>query len=356
MANMTMADLLAKQDQKSLHLNRGQEIEGTVVAITDSEFILDLGTKAEGLLHIKDLTTEQAKNLKVGSKISAYVIIPENESGQSILSLHRSVGRGDKSGVQSTRWVKFQDAKERGLVFTGKGLEVNKGGIIVEVNGTRGFLPSSQVALAQAANLDELVGKDLEVSIIEVDQAQNRLIFTQKTKVDEATKAKISALKIGDQVEAKVISVLPFGVFASFGDDFEGLVHSSELSWEKTDNPTDGFKVGDSLNVKIISTDPEAGRINLSVKQLTSDPFEKLMEDFQADDVVKGEVASIDAQGVNVTLKDGVAGFVPANKLDPSVIYTEGQSTNFLVDNVDAAKRRVNLAPFLTSTEGLIYK
>lgn len=347
-----MADLLASQDKKQLTLSRGQEIEGTIVSITDTELILDLGTKAEGIIHVKDLSPEQAINLKVGDKLKSFVLLPENESGQAVLTFARS-GRG---AATNPKWAKFQDAKDKAQTLTGKGLEVNKGGLIVELSGMRGFLPSSQVNLSQAANLDAMIGQDVEVEVIEVDPNQNRLILAQKTKVDDTLKQKISQLKTGSTVAGTVAAVLPFGVFVTLENGVEGLVHVSELSWERMENPGDVYTVGDSVEAKVINADPATGRVNLSIKQLTEDPFTKLAEDFQPDDVVKGTVTKLSSQGVNVSLKDGVEGFIPAAKIDPSVTFEVGQSTNFLVDTIDSSRRRINLAPFLTSTEGLIYK
>lgn len=352
--SMSMADLMAKQSNTPLLLTRGQEIEGTVIAISDTEIVLDLGTKAEGIIHRKDLSLEQEENLKVGSKLSAFVLYPENESGQALLTLSRS--SNPKTAALAAKWKKFEDAKAKNQTLTGKGLEVNKGGLVVEVAGSRGFLPSSQVSLSRAANLEDLVGQDVEVMVIEIDVNTNRLIFSQKTKVSDETKKLLEAMKVGEEVTSKVAAVLPFGVFVNLSEGVDGLVHVSEISWEKVEDPNTLYAVGDEIKAKIVSVDTGNGRVNLSVKQLTADPFAKLAEDFQADDVVKGEVVKISAQGVNVKLKDGIEGFVPAAKLDPSVVYEAGQSTNFLVDNLDSAKRRVNLAPFLTSTDGLIYK
>ncbi len=351
---ISMADLLAQQAKKPLNLNRGEEVEGSVIAITDSEVILDLGTKAEGVIYRKDLTDEQSQTLKVGSTLKAFVVVPENESGQALLTLQRA--QGGRGSALGAKWAKFQESKDRNHTFIGKGIEVNKGGLIVEVSGVRGFLPSSQVNLSQAANIEELIGQDIEVTLIEVDPAQNRLIFTQKTKVSEDVKSKISQIKTGDTVKGSVAAVLPFGIFVSLPDGVEGLVHISEIAWEKAENPTQNFKVSDEVEAKVVSLDADTGRVNLSIKQLAADPFGAASENFQPDDVVKGEVTKVTTQGVNISLKDGVEGFVPAAKMDPSVSYEVGQTTNFLVDTVDSNKRRILLTPFLTSTEGLIYK
>src|SRR3989344_3344351 len=213
---MTMADLLAKTDTKSannLKLERNQEIEGEIILVGDSEIILDLGSKSEGVLSVKDFSDEQLANLRVGDKIKTFVVRSENESGQVALGMNKAVQVSSRGGHQKN-WDKFISAKNRSQIFHGKALELNKGGLIVEVDGVRGFLPSSQVTLSQAAKIDELVGNDLQVSVIEVDPGQNRLIFTQKNAVSEETKKKLSEIKRGDKVSGKVAAILPFGVFA----------------------------------------------------------------------------------------------------------------------------------------------
>lgn len=356
MANISMADLLAKQDKKQLRLSRNQEIEGEVVSINPQEIILDLGTKSEGVLPKRDLSQDQLSNLKVGDKLSVFVVIPENESGQVLLTLHKSVAKGPNTG----KWRRFEEALRDHQTMLGKGLEVNKGGLIVEVNGVRGFLPSSQVSLSTASNLDELVGKEVQVSVIEVDPNQNRLIFTQKGSISEDVKEKITKLKIGDQVKGAIAAVLPFGIFVTIsGENFEGvegLVHVSELSWDRVEDPAAHFKVGQEVEAKVVSIDHETGRVNLSIKQLTEDPFMKKTEGYKSDDVIKGKVSKVNNMGIYVSLEDGLEGLIQSSKLEPGEEYKEGQEITVLIDTVEKNKRRILLSPFRTSTKGLIYK
>jgi small subunit ribosomal protein S1 len=348
-----MADLLAKQEVSFNRLSRGQQVEGAVVAILPEEIILDLGSKAEGILQKREFTPEQNANLKVGDKLLTFVMQPENEAGQVVLGLQKLVSKGDKS---SARWGKFEQAQKANQVLKGRGTEVNKGGLIVEIDGIRGFLPSSQVALSQAANLEELIGKDIQVTVIEVDPSQNRLIFSQKTNLSSDTKAKLSKLSVGMEVEGTVAAVLPFGIFVSLETGVEGLVHVSEISWEKTEDPNILFKVGDKVKAKVLSVDQTTGRANLSIKQLTPDPFSELAEKFQPDDIVKAKVTKVSPQGVSLELTDGIEGFIPQAKLDADQTYEVDKELSVMVDSVDKHRRRINLVPFVTSTKDLIYK
>jgi ribosomal protein S1 len=350
-----MADLLAKQDKKTLKLFRGSEVNGEIISITDTEITLDLGGKSEGVVPVRDLTNDQAATIKVGDKLTAYVLFPETLSGQVLLTTRQGEST-TKPNVNTAKFRRFLDAKASGQTLIGKGIELNKGGLVVEAGGVRGFLPTSQVNPVSAASIEDLIGKDIEVVVIEADSLNNRLIFTQKVKVSDEIKQKIAQLKTGTTVTGKVSSVLPFGVFVTLEDGLEGLVHISEVAWTKTENLASVINVGQEVSAKIISTEPETGRVNLSIRQITEDPFAKIIEDFQPDDVVKGTVTSVNPEGVSLSLKDGVEGYIATEKLDPTQKYELDESYTFLVDSVDTKKRRVNLAPFLTTTDGLIYK
>lgn len=354
---MTMADLLAKQDNKtplnkSLKLERNQEITGEIIQIGDSEIILDLGSKAEAVLPLKDFSDEQAGNLKVGDKVTAYVVRAENESGQVVLELHKTLPKGKGSNIRLDRFIAAQKSNQ---VLKGRGIEVNRGGLIVEIDKVRGFLPSSLVSLSQAANMEELIDKDIQVTVVEVDPGQNRLILSQKTNVSEDTKAKLSKLKAGDKVEGEVAAVLSFGIFVTLPEKIEGLVHVSEMSWEKVEDPATLYKVGDKVEAQITSVDSNTGRANLSIKQLASDPFKEKAKNYQPDDIVKGVVTKVTGQGVFLDV-EGVEGFIPSSKIEADQSYEMGKSLSCLVDSVDSQKRRINLAPFITSTKDLIYK
>ncbi len=349
-----MADLMANQDQKNLKLERGQEVQGEIIHVGDSEIILDLGNKAEGVLSIKEFPSEKQAELKAGDKVTSYVVRTENESGQVVLELYKSSNaRGKGSNV---RLDKFIAAQKNNQVLKGKGTEVNRGGLVVEIDRVRGFLPSSLVSLANAANLEDLIDKDIQVTVVEVDPGQNRLILAQKVNVSDETKAKLSKIKTGEKVEGAVSGVLSFGVIVGLPDKVDGLIHVSELSWEKVEDPSTIYKVGDKIEAQVVSVDLNNGRVNLSVKQLAADPFKDKAKDFEPDDVVKATVSRVTGQGIMLELAGGIEGFIPSSKLEADETYEIGKSMSCLVDSVDVQKRRINLAPFITSTKDLIYK
>jgi small subunit ribosomal protein S1 len=361
-----MADLMASLSAKTLSLTRGEEVEGEIVAITPNEAILDLGTKTEGLIGKNEFADEDFAALKVGNTIKAFVVVPENESNQTVLSFQKQTGRNDRrSQEQLKRWQKFIQAQTKRSTFSGKVTEVNKGGLVVEVDGIRGFVPSSQVGLesvAKVSSFEELIGQTLPVMVIEVDPGNNRLIFSARKSVTDEALAKLNEFEVGQKVKGQVSALVPFGLFVDL-DGVEAVVFAHEVSWasskgdeKEVANLAEQFEVGQEIEAVIIGKDENLGRLTLSIRQLQEDPFTKVAENFQTDDVVTGTVTAVDQNGVMVDLGEGVEGFVPAEKVETGSEYTAGQKTNFLVDNIDKARHRINLAPFLTSTVGLIYK
>jgi small subunit ribosomal protein S1 len=222
-------------------------------------------------------------------------------------------------------------------------------------------LPISQVALSQISNPDELVGKELQVTVIEIDSGQNRLIFSQKVQVSEETQNKLKELKNGQKIKGEVGGIMPFGLFIKLENGLEGLVHISEVSWEKVEDLNSLFKEGQEVECSVTSVDMDSGKVNLSLKQLSTDPFSEIAEKFQVDDVVKGTISKVTPTGVSVSLKNpsgegSVEGTIPSNKLDPDTQYVAGNALTCIIDSIDVAKRRITLAPFVISTKDLIYK
>lgn len=370
-----MEELLASQPQKLSSLYRGQEVEGEVVSISDKEIILDLGTKSEGVIGTRDIPAEIKSGLKMGSKLKAFVYMQENEHGQTVLSYQRqaalrpserslSGGRGGRDkrlhfrGGRSADWGKFIAALNQKSKLQGQVTEVNKGGLIVESGGVRGFLPNSQVGFEllskSGQGMDNLIGQDLTITVIEVDADNNKLIFSQRGQISEEIKEKLKSFKPQQKATGKIVAILPFGLVININGS-EGLAFISDVSWDKVEDLSKLYEAGQEIEVLVTGLDEDLGRLNLSIKLLSADPFVKLTEDFPTDEVVKGEILEVSATGITVAL-DGVQGFLPSSKMDPETKYEVGKAMSFLVDSVDSGRRRINLAPFVTSTAGLIYK
>ncbi|MEX2028828.1 MAG: S1 RNA-binding domain-containing protein [Candidatus Curtissbacteria bacterium] len=356
-------------------MKRGQEVSGKIISATRNEILVDIGAKSEGIIFGREIAAagDLVTKLAPGDTIEATVIQPENDAGQIVLSLRKL------SGVK--RWAELEEMRDSGGEIEVLALEANRGGIISEYFGLRGFLPASQL-LQAPSKLGDLIGKRLSVTPIEVDQASNRLIFSQKRpdKKDlEAVTKVLGKIKIGDKFMGLVTAILPFGIFVEIDADkaigqlgnlaigseekkpngpktqepndqskIEGLVHISEISWEKMDEPTAQFRVGQEVEVIVIAKELETGRLNLSLKQLQEDPFAEAAAKYSKDQKVKGTVSKVTPFGVFVILEEGVEGLVHISKIPPNTAYSQGQEITCEIELIDAGARRISLAPIAT--------
>jgi len=217
---------------------------------------------------------------------------------------------------------------------------------LVDWQGLRGFIPASQLdpnrGGAQAG-----VGKTLKVAVLEVEKVSNRLIFSEKKvvkpeKLLEKSKA-LSKIKIGEVYEGKVSGIVPFGIFVSI-DGLEGLVHISEIAWEKVGNPSDYFKIGQTVKVLVFSKDEKMGKLNLSIKQLVPDPWQELVKKYSLEQEIEGKVSKITNFGVLVELEKGLEGLIHISKIPPGIELKEGEKVACLIEGIDSQKRKINLA------------
>ena len=357
----SMEELLASTGYNIPSLRRGQEVSGKIVSISPSEILVDIGAKSEGIVAGRELTAvrDLALKLSAGDKIDVTILYPENDAGQVVLSMRKV--------SQDTRWKELENRKETGEDIEVVAIEVNRGGVICEWQGIRGFLPASQLAASSQAT--DLIGKNLTARIIEVDRGTNRLILSQRQpkKADlEAILKQLTKVKIGQKLSGVVTAVLPFGVFVeinlevsngtkgskvSKGEEIsgtsklEGLVHISEISWEKVDDPKKLFKVGDKLEVMVIAKDETTGRLNLSIKQLAKDPFTEASAKYSKDEMITGTVARVSPYGIFVTLEEGVEGLMHISKIPPDQTFDVGQKVTCTIESVETESRRISLAP-----------
>lgn len=348
-APLTMEELLSATGYNIPTLRRGQEVQGKVISVSPSEILVDVGGKSEGIVAGREFMAARdiIENLQVGDSLDATVIYPENDSGQVVLSLRKLSG--------DRRWAELEEKRTNDEDIEVVALEVNRGGVICEYFGVRGFLPSSQLMHSPSKTTD-LIGKTLNARVIEVDRNSNRLILSQKIfgKKDlEELQKLLSKVNVGDKSEGVVTAILPFGIFVEIeigkeDKKLEGLVHISEISWEKVDDPAKLFSVGDKVDVVVIAKEEETGRLNLSLKQLEKDPFEDASANYTQDQIVKGKVARVTPYGVFVSLDGGIEGLMHISKIPPSLSFEIGQATECTVESVDTAARRISLVPVVT--------
>lgn len=348
----TMEDLLALEQFAPKGYKRGDVIIGRVSSISGKEVLVDFGGKMEGVVGEKewDIVKDFVAKLKPGDKVTAVVISPENDRGQMVISI--------KQAGSKYRWQRAQDLLKSGEAVAVRGVEINKGGLIVEFDSLRGFIPGSQLAGEHQGEMNRLINHPLSVKVIEVDQGQNRLIFSEKAISGAADLAKKleevkSKVKIGEKYTGKVSAIMSYGIFVNLeapaGGD--GLVHISEISWSKVDNLGDLFKVGDKVEVLVLGINETDAKLNLSLKQLLPDPWQDLAKKYSLDQEVKGKVTRISPYGVFVQLDPsadgGIEGLIHISKVPAEANYQLGDIVACTIESVDAIAHRISLIPVL---------
>lgn len=338
----TMADLLKQVEKPIVVPQAGERITGTIVKKSDDELVLDIGAKTLAAVSDRELDIAQdyVKDLEEGDQLEATVFSAENTRGYIQLSLRQA--------AVDARWDYFKEALDEDQELTAHGLETNKGGMIVRVNDVRGFVPSSQFGKEYIGKIDKLIGQNFKVKAIEVDREQNRLIFSER-HVSEAEELALreSALDIvesGEVYEGVVSGVMHFGLFVTVEipiknedglGNIEGLVHISEISWEKVDHPKNYHRVGDRIEVRVLGVDEKTNKLNLSIKQLSDDPWQGLDKEYPVGTTVDGVVTRIEPFGVFVNIKEGVDGLMHTSKLSPDKTYQEDEEVTVTVESVE---------------------
>src|SRR4051794_30935952 len=358
----TMEELLREQSGEIRSLKHGDVVEGTVVRIDKDEILVDIGAKSEGVVSNRELygrNAESQPQLNIGDTVLVYVLQPESQEGHVVLSLRRA-------GLER-KWRAMQEQFEAGVIIEAPVIDHNKGGLIVDC-GIRGFVPISQIvdfprrpqndqprdaAQEIAEKLQPFVGRKLRLKILEVNRKANRLILSEKVALYEERREKrdelFSSLQVGQKVSGTVRSIAPFGVFIDLGG-IDGLVHKSELSWNKVNNPESGYKVGDEVEAEVIDINHERGRISLSIRRLQPDPWHSTVADFNVGDIIDGTVTKLVNFGAFVRVRDGLEGLIHISELShqrvahPGDVVHEGQSLKLKIISLDSERHRLGLS------------
>jgi small subunit ribosomal protein S1 len=358
----TMEELLAEQDSDIKSFKHGDVVEGTVVRIDKDEILVDIGAKSEGVVSNRELYGRNAESspvLAVGDVVLVYVLQPESPEGHVVLSLRRA-------GLER-KWRSMQEQFETGVIIEAPVIDHNKGGLIVDC-GIRGFVPISQIvdfprrpqneqprdaAQEIAEKLQPYVGRRLRLKILEVNRKANRLILSEKVALYEERREKrdelFSSLQVGQKVKGNIRSIAPFGVFVDLGG-IDGLVHKSELSWNKVNNPEAGYRVGEEVEAEVIDINHERGRISLSIRRLQPDPWHSTVADFKVGEVIDGTVTKLVNFGAFVRVRDGLEGLIHISELShqrvahPGDVVREGQTIKLKIISLDSERHRLGLS------------
>ena len=342
-------ELLASEGESIKQAITGDTVDGVVLSVKKHEILIDLGAKGVGLVPRREAS--YARNLEVGQEVTASVIDAEMEDGYVLLSLRKA--------VKDKGWDEIQTKLEAEEIVEVTPCDANRGGLLVEYEGIRGFLPVSQLSAEHyprvgSADKDEilqrlnsLVGKQIKVRILDANKKDNKLIFSEKEAVKDGLAARFAELSVGDTVKGMVTGVVDFGVFVNV-DGIEGLIHISEISWERVNNPSDYVKVGDEIEAKIIAIDKE--RLSLSMKQLTEDPWLSEVEKLKKGAKVEGTVTRITPFGAFVQISPAVEALVhvselgEGNDVDPEKVFTLNERKTFTVLDIDKEGRKISLS------------
>lgn len=328
----------------------GEVHKGTVVAVGRNEARVDIGGIAIGVIRGPELNTDS--DLHIGDDVEVTVTDLDNEHGELELSLK---GAGRKKS-----WDKLKELFTSGVVSPGKILEANKGGLIVRLEGVSAFLPVSQLSPENyprvaggektkiLEKLRELVGEAINVKVIDVNEDEDKAIVSEKAVWETTQESVISKYKVGDTVEGDVTAVTDFGAFVRFDQNLEGLVHISEIAWQRIEHPGDVLKVGDSVRAEIINI--EGSKIFLSMKKLVPDPWKSVKDKYQMGQVVKGRVLKINPFGLFVELDPDIHGLAHVSELaakpvrDVNEVARVGDEFDFKIVSIDPENHRLGLS------------
>ncbi|MBR3353718.1 S1 RNA-binding domain-containing protein [Candidatus Saccharibacteria bacterium] len=345
----TMDDLLAENEDSFKKAVAGDTVTGKVLSVKKHEILVDLGAQGVGLIPRREASF--VKNLNVGDEVTVSVIEAEMDDGYVLLSLRKA--------VKDKGWDEILSKLENNETIDVTPFDANRGGLLVEYEGIRGFLPVSQLSAEHyprvgssdkdeiLQRLNSLVGKTIKARILDANKKENKLILSEKEAIKDGLAERFAELKVGDVVKGVVTGVVDFGVFVNV-DGIEGLIHISEISWERVSNPSDYVKVGDIIEAKIIAIDKE--RLSLSMKQLVEDPWISEVENLKKGAKVEGTVTRITPFGAFVQISPAVEALVHVSELgegsdvDPEKIFTLNERKSFKVLDIDKEGRKISLS------------
>lgn len=339
---LTMADLLAGGEANVVEA--GSTVNGKILSVKKNEILVDLGAHGLGMVPRREIGF--GKKYNTGDDVVASVIDDELPSGMVLLSLRKA--------AKERGWDEVQRVVEEGKSITVTPFDANRGGLLIEFEGVRGFMPVSQLSTEhypRTSDKDEiirrlkaLIGKDMLVQILDADQKGNKLIFSEKEAVKDGLTERLTNMKVGDIVSGKVTGIVDFGAFVNV-DGIEGLVHISEVSWEHIAEVKDRLHIGDEVKAKIIGIDKD--RLSLSIKQTTPDPWLDEAAKFKVGDKVEGTVTRVTPFGAFVQISPAVEALVHVSELgedvNPEKLFTVNEKREFNVLEIDTENRKIRL-------------
>ena len=350
-----LEQFLADPTHDYRNLQYGDTVDGVIMRIDRDEILVDIGSKSEGVVQSREmqsLTSEDRAALKPGDELLVFVVQSEDREGRAVLSVDKA--RQEKS------WRRLQQVHEAGETIEAKVINYNKGGLLVNLDGVRGFVPASQVSsigrgteTQKQSDMARLVNTHLTLKIIEINRTRNRLILSERQAMQELREGRkgklLSSLKEGDIRSGVVTSVCDFGAFIDIGGA-DGLVHLSEISWSRVKHPNEVLKVGDKVQVYILSIDNERKRIALSIKRTQSEPWANVGEQYNLGQIVEGTITQLASFGAFARIEDGVEGLIHVSEIGDGQaqhardVLKEGDKVTVRIIRIDPIRRRMGLS------------
>ena len=337
---------LLEQSLSEFKYKEGQIIKGTVLSIVNDTVVVDVGLKAEGRIPIKEFHSPgEEHSVKVGDKYDVYLEKLENKEGEALLSRERARKEESWSNLE-----KQQNQKEQVTgVITGR----VKGGFAVDINGAVAFLPGSQVDLKPIKDISPLLNKPQPMIILKMDKFRGNIVVSRRVLLEESRKADrsklLSDINEGDKLKGVVKNITDYGVFVDLGG-MDGLIHVTDISWERVNHPSEMFKIGDDIEVIVIKYDKENNRISLGLKQLTDDPWKNVENIYKVGAKIKSQISSIADYGAFIELQKGVEGLIHTSEMswvnkniNPNSILKIGEEVEVMILEIDNVKRRISL-------------
>ncbi|MBS1810687.1 MAG: 30S ribosomal protein S1 [Acidobacteria bacterium] len=337
--------ILAQHEQSHSDISEGEVVKGTVVKITNQDVIINVGFKSEGIVKINEFKDGDQVTVQPGDVVDVLVKQLENNDGYVELS------RADAVRMQT--WDLIEKAAREGTTVIGRVSDRIKGGLRVDIGGIQAFLPGSQVDVRPVRNLDAFRNKDMEFLVLKVNKKRSNIVLSRKALLEaQNEKEKASTLKNLEEgiiIEGQVKNITEYGIFIDLGG-LDGLLHITDMSWGRIQNPSELFKVGDNIQVKVLKFDRDRERVSLGYKQLVPDPWATVNERFAISTRVSGKVVSLTDYGAFLELEPGVEGLVHVSEMSwskrvkhPSKMLNVGQDIEAVVLEVDPNNRRISL-------------
>jgi small subunit ribosomal protein S1 len=337
--------ILEQYEQEQAQFQEGAVVRGTVVNVNDRGVVIDFGFKSEGLVPLEEFMENGEVTVKRGDEVEVLIKSMESQEGQPVLS------RAD--AVRMRAWDDLEKAYREGTPVKGRVIERVKGGLRVDIDGVAAFLPGSQVDSRPVRNLDSLKNQEIDAKVIKLNRKRSNVVLSRKAVLDEQNESRkdttLNQLEEGIIVEGQIKNLTDYGAFVDLGG-IDGLLHVTDMSWGRLQNPAEMFRVGENVQVKVLKFDKDRERVSLGYKQLLPDPWESVEERFIIGTRVRGTIASVADYGVFVELEPGVEGLVHVSEMSwskrtkhPSKLVNVGDMVEAEVLGVDPRARRISL-------------